>query len=133
MERDYAELIKALRFAFDQPCYSCVLGEKCNWGNFCFFKRSADAIEKLLKENGELENSGRVLMEAFARLKEKVPTWISVEERLPEPRKRVLACACDDRHDYYKEVSFLLPNGAWFGGFEPTHWMPLPEPPKEAE
>ena len=141
MERDYAELIKALRFAFDQPCYSCVLGEKCNWGDFCFFKRSADAIEELLKENGELENSGRVLMAAFARLKEKVPTWISVEERLPEKHVEVLICT----EDYGKNELGFANTAVWDGSewIETwnrkesipyvSHWMPLPVPPKEVE
>ena len=127
--RDYEILRKALMDAWrDQDCNECVL--LCEDEAPCYFKQAADAIEELLAEKAKIENSGKLLAAAFERLKSKVPTWISVEERLPEPRKKVLACACDDRHDYYKEVSFLLPNGSWLGGFEPTHWMPLPEPPK---
>ena len=53
---DYTELIKALRFAWEQPCYSCTLGQKCNWGDFCFFKRAADAIEELLAKDTNVPN-----------------------------------------------------------------------------
>ena len=43
-----------------------------------------------------------------AALREKVPQWISVEERRPEPGKRVLAT-----------------DGVFVG--EAYRWMPLPE------
>ena len=64
-----------------------------------------------------------------------MPRWISVEERLPEGDKIVLGYT--DRYGgqcemvYYsnrilawcKNGGLLIPNV--------THWMPLPEPPKE--
>lgn len=58
--------------------------------------------------------------------------WISVEERLPG-REWVL-CKC--RANIHEVLS--LRDGYWYhdpqhkymGGFV-THWMPLPEPPKE--
>ena len=98
---------------------------------------AADAIEELLKENAELDNSGRVLMAAFARLKEKVPKWISVEERLPEPGQGVLVyddceymSVADYTHDkHFPTVYEFHVNGEYEPGV--THWMPLPEPPKE--
>ena len=119
--RDYAELIKALRFAFDQPCYSCVLGEKCNWGDFCFFKRAADAIEELLAA---------------------VPKWISVEERLPKKKVGdegyvgylVLSDGehqiADFTNDKYMQTAYEFHVD---GEYDPnvTHWMELP--PKEVE
>lgn len=66
--------------------------------------------------------------------------WISVKERLPEGGQRVLTFG-----PIYRSVSEMLfikqPGKNYYyldGGrlVEPTfitHWMPLPDPPKEAE
>lgn len=62
--------------------------------------------------------------------------WISAKAKLPENNTRVLAY-CKDRciHD----VKWSEANNAWYdkvsavvylAGFV-THWVPLPEPPKE--
>jgi hypothetical protein len=80
--------------------------------------------------------------------------WISVEDRLPKDRQRVLVCFIDDVHrktwhfdngacqvatfgDYYGDHHFSLDcesvNGYLKLNLEQasvTHWMPLPEPPK---
>ena len=118
--RDYAELVKALRCcskidARNNGCDSCpyeYCGDDCQ--NLCGC--AADAIEELLAA---------------------VPKWISAEERLPEAHHSVL-CYCPQNNCTYTAVW----NGkAWihFGAsIEPvfypvTHWMPLPEPPKEVE
>ena len=52
--------------------------------------------------------------------------WIPVEERLPDIGIEVLVYSEDDGVcvDYY--------GGDSFGYYDVTHWMPLPEPPKEA-
>lgn len=61
--------------------------------------------------------------------------WISVKDRLPENGKIVLA--------YSKEKGVTFTHRLWFhqtdrpfvieyeGMVKVTHWMPLPEPPKE--
>ena len=62
--------------------------------------------------------------------------WVSVKDRLPENDTRVLAY-CKDRciHD----VKWRWADNAWYdkgsaavylAGFV-THWLPMPEPPKE--
>ena len=68
------------------------------------------------------------------------PRWISVEERLPEHGKYVLCWYSDIDGGEWHTVGKLLTNGIWaldiYETDEPeyytvTHWMPLPEPPKE--
>ena len=67
----------------------------------------------------------------------KVQKWISVEERLPEPFVSVLVqMPGEEPHPTVRE-GFITHDGIWFAGHfkrdpdEVTHWMPLPEPPKE--
>lgn len=62
------------------------------------------------------------------------PEWISVEDRLPEVDETgytyVLVCMDDEfitTADFTTDESF----GLWEDSGEVTHWMPLPEPPKE--
>ena len=58
--------------------------------------------------------------------------WISVKDRLPEEKQSVLVHYVDG----WMPIAFLL-NGKWYqsGGetswLSVTHWMPLPEAPKE--
>lgn len=61
--------------------------------------------------------------------------WISVEDRMPKPGENVLTC--DHKGNMHimfsypsEEYPFNIP--PWHTRFfMPTHWMPLPEPPKE--
>lgn len=59
--------------------------------------------------------------------------WISVKDRLPDDEKDVL-CYLGDAILRFTTVGYLL-DGEWRGDGFPlryvTHWMPLPEPPKE--
>lgn len=66
--------------------------------------------------------------------------WISVKDRLPDRTERVL-CACWDyvTKSYWHELLWFE-NGNWWKSLATydanynkhvTHWMPLPEPPKE--
>ena len=69
-----------------------------------------------------------------------VQEWISVDDRLPEPKHEF------DARNWYlvalsngvvKELAYEFHNHSVFGygwretAYPVTHWMPLPEPPKE--
>ena len=60
--------------------------------------------------------------------------WISVKDRLPTPGMRVLVAVgavfeayIDDKGEWQRY--YFSPLKDVIGA--PTHWMPLPEPPKE--
>lgn len=57
-------------------------------------------------------------------------SWISVEERLPEKHAGVIV-RCED--GYMALMTYDGSHWNWNGRYEDsvTHWMPLPEPPKE--
>lgn len=69
--------------------------------------------------------------------------WISVNEKLPKPYIPVLVCRRmfgDGKQGFTIECINRLFGGdlVWNGDLktfksEVTHWMPLPEPPKEGE
>lgn len=70
-----------------------------------------------------------------------IPRWISVEERLPEDCRHVLVFMRRNfvagwSTDYWHIDTDWLDDGNWSkhpagGYYNITHWMPLPEPPKE--
>lgn len=71
---------------------------------------------------------------------DEMPRWISVEERLPEPETEVLVWLrhipniAVYGHDKYGNLDFyFIDECGYRGTFRPavTHWMPLPEAPKE--
>lgn len=65
------------------------------------------------------------------RAKQEHPQWISVKDRLPNEKQRVIV-RCNT---VGTTVGWRL-RGEWVtdlgdGGSEVTHWMPLPEPPQK--
>lgn len=70
-----------------------------------------------------------------------IQRWIPVEERLQdhfgvfvvaisEPGKMRVGKDCADFDPFAKT---WLPSMCWDRGYKVTHWMPLPQPPKEDE
>lgn len=95
---------------------------------------AANAIEELtaLSRRQEVE-----LVELTGELASK-PRWIPVTERLPKCGERVLVfggvtmyVAYYDKNRYGGESWHKLNSKSHY--CNPTHWMPLPEPPKEGE
>lgn len=120
------EIAKALRccaqgLGHDDACENCKVGEIQNRREYIEFA-AANAIECLTAEN--------------AALREKVPQWISVEERRPEQGKRVLATdgvfvgeAYRTSADTWRRYDGIAMRDCL--GSIVTHWMPLPEAPAE--
>ena len=73
-----------------------------------------------------------------AGLESAAPKWISVEERLPEHLYDMCLICADGfievatwALDKHKMCTWFFVDGEYEVGV--THWMPLPEPPKEEE
>lgn len=84
---------------------------------------AADLIERLTAEN--------------AALREKVPKWISVEDRLPIDRLSKYLVAFRDTGGSIVDMARYFPSDGWTcDNWEVpqnliTHWMPLPGAPEE--
>lgn len=94
----------------------------------------ADELVKRLRRYHDNRKSSTIFSEAADAIEElSKPRWVSVTERLPEKRKWVL-CRCEasiievlrwENNEWYHD-----PMHVYYPSFV-THWMPLPEPPKE--
>lgn len=121
------EIIQALR---------CCEKEVCADGGLCPLFSDADCIVHLGEAATDLIER---LTAENAALREKVPQWISVEDRLPEVWK-------NEENDVLVNYMIYAPEfGADIGNYHAeakrwlcmaipctvTHWMPLPEAPEE--
>lgn len=74
-----------------------------------------------------------------AALREKVPQWISVEDRLPIDRLSKYLVAFRDTGGSIVDMARYFPSDGWTcDNWEVpqnliTHWMPLPDSPEEGE
>ena len=60
-----------------------------------------------------------------------VQKWIPATERLPEEEGLYLVAVVNDHERRYSKTAWYHGHGNWFLHQKVTHWMPLPEPPKE--
>lgn len=77
-----------------------------------------------------------VLRKAIAyieQLETQVPKWISVEERLPRCGERVLILNDGSVGEAYLSISHKWVRQEFVWAAKVTHWMYMPEPPKECE
>ena len=88
---------------------------------------AADAIEELSRLHEAQRQNLITLMNEDPEME-----WIPVTERLPSVGEKVLVIAIG-KGKQYVETDTLLATGEWFDYGNVTHWMPLPEPPKEGE
>ena len=119
----YDELVKRLRKkaeAFDYDGWVETASD---------YEKAADAIEELQKAVLRLEEESGILDEL--PIYQQPVGWIPVTERLPEIQKVVLIT------DGIDVGTGWMNRGRWNTPFADiqrdlvTHWMPLPEPPKE--
>lgn len=129
----YDELVKNLRgrSQFLLPHY----GEEISYDSD-LMKQTADAIEELC---GLCASQSKDCSEAVAKYLElwvKQPRWIPVTERLPEERCDYLVFAVGGAWRQISSIEIAYWDGDRFlvQSFNAvTHWMPLPEPPKDGE
>lgn len=108
------ELVKTLRLCNSVSCRGCALYELSGCESI-LKRKAADMLEKLAEE------------------KAKKPEWISVKDRLPDSNNVVFACI-DDGQCKIVRSAYVSSYGEWKwieGHQTVTHWMPLPELPKE--
>lgn len=125
------EIVQALNLCQneDSDCRTCKLWsiDRCVEH---LTSAAAGLIERLTAENAKAEAERDAL-------REKVPQWISVGDRLPKPGERVIATDGVSAGEAYMGVSGELQRLnlplRWLTltGNDATHWMPLPDVPKE--
>lgn len=115
------EIVQALRCCAEGECKDCQLyGKIACVETLC--KYALDLNERLTAEN--------------AALREKVPQWISVEDRLPIDRLSKYLVAFRDAGGSIVDMARYFPSDGWTcDNWEVpqnliTHWMPPPEAPE---
>ena len=125
----YEEIIQALRccakgLGHDDACENCKVGEIQDRREYIEFA-AANVIERLTAEN--------------AALREKVPQWISVEEKLPADYIKRYLIAFKDAGGSIVDAARYIPGLGWeCRNWEVpqgliTDWMPLPGAPEKGD
>ena len=120
------DIVQALRCCAEGECKDCAMHEDKQRCQENLLDKAAEAIERLTAEN--------------AALREKVPQWISVEDRLPEAWKDedgVLVNYMIYTQEFGADIgNYHAKDKRWLCMAIPctvTHWMPLPGAPEEGE
>ena len=123
------EIIRELRccakgLGHDDACENCKVGEIQDRREYIEFA-AANVIERLTAEN--------------AALREKVPQWISVEEKLPADYIKRYLIAFKDAGGSIVDAARYIPGLGWeCRNWEVpqgliTDWMPLPGAPEKGD
>lgn len=103
-------------------------------------REAAEAIEKLQQIAGHYEETAKDYFKDVCYYLERVPKWIPVTEQLPDFEGCLLCMRKAFVGDKLRYQDILYyEEGTFYMEFEDTpiptecitHWMPLPEPPKE--
>lgn len=126
---DYAEMCRRLR-ALAEGC------PRLSQQGYDLLNNAADAIEELQQIANHHEEAAHDYWKDVCYYMERVPKWIPVTERLPETCAAVLVClhwGSDNDEITVGEYWKNSKSSPGWGTFDPyvTHWMPLPETPKE--
>lgn len=137
----YEELIKALRDCTnpDKCCEDCDFFNKCykSTEHFLIEEQAADAIEDLEKclaitlLEYQKANNKLLMTEEYVKQKNR---WIPVTEQLPEHSGDYLVYSVGGNWKQLSTIEIAFWNDKNFivqSFFAVTHWMPLPELPKE--
>lgn len=144
MTDEAKRIVEALRFEEDFECIDCPI-PKGNCKENCLFDDAADLIESLsaqldqvTRERDAAESNKFQYETGFVKAFEAAqPKWISVEERLPEVDMGVVCVAQTawgpevTEGYFWKQSQMISPIDEACAFDKVTHWMPLPEPPKE--
>ena len=128
----YENLVAWLRDKDFEPICPCGDESICQ-GKDCAVLQAADAIEELSRELDSVN-------ELVTALDGAIPRWIPVTEWLPKTGEYVLvrfknndmAVACIFERDENFTFWRAMTDEEWCVDCdtEPSHWMPLPEPPE---
>lgn len=117
------ELERCTTYIYGFPCEGCLYGIDAE-------KVESDCVDALLKD----------ALAYIQQLEAAQPKWISVEERLPDDRGNFITKIHCDNGDWIEMNTFDYMEKEWWHDAVDriveatefvTHWMPLPEPPKE--
>lgn len=120
----YEEIIQELRQCAKSDCSSC---------GMCPIFPDRECVEHLATAAASLIER---LTAENAALREKVPQWVSVEERLPIDRLKKYLVAFRDAGGSIVDMARYFPSDGWTcDNWEVpqnliTHWLPLPEAPE---
>ena len=132
MKTMYEELVKRLRY-------------KAGWDESGDLEQAADAIEKLsMRIHGDEAAIAGMKREIERMVVADKSRWIPVAERLPDFEGMCLCMRksyskANFRHqeimyfDYDEQAFCSNVDGIFVADGNVTHWMPLPEPPKDGE
>lgn len=97
--------------------------------------------ERIMRSTVDRDMIDSFCMDVIALLKDQEPTvcgWVSVKDRLPEPEENVIIwtkTGCMKYAQYHEDGSvnpwYVYEDNARAWTNVISHWMPLPEPPKE--
>ena len=119
------EIVQALRQCAKSDCSSC---------GMCPIFQDRECVEHLAAAAASLIER---LTAENAALREKVPQWISVEDRLPIDRLSKYLVAFRDAGGSIVDMARYFPSDGWTcNNWDVpqdliTHWMPLPGAPEE--